>query len=46
MHLGCADGGVLRSHMAAPPVHLRQALEDSAERPKFVETLPKIGHPM
>ena len=23
---------------------LRQALEDSAERPKFVETLPKIGY--
>jgi Tol biopolymer transport system component/DNA-binding winged helix-turn-helix (wHTH) protein len=23
---------------------LRQALEDSAERPKFVETLPRIGH--
>ena len=23
---------------------LRQALEDSAEHPKFVETLPKIGY--
>ena len=23
---------------------LRQALEDSAERPKFIETLPKVGY--